>query len=91
MIILIDIIMKGMFFIMMVSVLFYFGYAIGISKCSPFELNGIWSNQRLREVAGRCFEERHANQFIIVVKTFKYSFFCLIALMVLRGVLSKFT
>lgn len=91
MIILLDFIMKCIFFVMMVSALFYFGYVIAISKCSLFELYGIWSNQRLREIAVRCFEGRHVSQFIIVVKVLKYSFFCLIALMALHGVLGKFT
>ena len=91
MIALIDLVMEGIFVVMMVSGLFYFGYALSVSKCKSFEFQGIWSNKQLKIVAAKCFEGRHVNQFIVVFKVFKYSFITLILLMVLQGVVGKFT
>ena len=84
--------MKGIFVVMMVFGLLYFGYALALSKCKSFEFQGIWStNRQLKIVAAKCFEGRHVNQFIVVLKTLKYSFIALILLMVLQGVVGKFT
>lgn len=87
----IDLIMKCIFLIMMVSELLYFGYALAISECKSFDFHGIWSNRQLKIFAARFFDNRHAHQFITIVKTFKYSFISLILLMVVQGVLGGFT
>ena len=87
----IDLVMKGIFFVMMASVLLYLGYAFAVSKCKLFGFQGIWSNRQLEIVAARCFEGRHVNQFVTIVKVFKCSFLALIFLMVLQGVLGEFT
>ncbi|GJM05203.1 MAG: hypothetical protein DHS20C09_11940 [marine bacterium B5-7] len=87
----IDLVMKGIFFIMMVSALFYFGYAVAVPKSKSLEFQGIWSNKQLKIVAARCFEGRQVNQFVTIVKVFKSSFLALILLMVLHGVLGQFT
>lgn len=83
--------MQGLFFIMTLSALCYFGYAIAASKCQSFELQSIWSNKQLRKTATKCFEGRHVNQFIIIVTVFKYSFITLIVLMILQGIFNKIT
>ncbi|MEZ5519146.1 MAG: hypothetical protein R3F41_16980, partial [Gammaproteobacteria bacterium] len=91
MITLIELVMKIVFAVMMVSVMFYFGYSLAVSRCKSADFQGIWSSKNLVATAHKCFEGRHINQFIFIVRVFKYSFFTLIMLMVVQGVLGKFT
>ncbi len=88
---LIEITMHGLFVIMIISALLYFGYSLVLSKCKVIEFQGVFFNKVLAEKASHCFEGRHVDQFIFIVKTFKYSFLGLILLMVTHGVVNKFT
>ena len=89
-----EIILKSLFFIMAVSGLFYFAFRLVLSKCKildcDFRFYGMWSNKELSDVASKCYEGRHVNQFILIAKVFKYSFRALIIMSILLGILSKF-